>query len=215
MRGDCRRGRARPRPCPCNGLGAQAPPWITPPAGAHAIQHRQKLGWIRALGVIGVHFRIGDDTVGADHVAGRHWQHPRRIVVHDRQVVAESLVDFHQVVWQREADAESIGDLAFDIAAPLHSCARCLCEDRTAAQLESGPFRYHLDSAQVISLDAPSRLKIDGLPGSATENSTPFFSGAGHRALMHDVTRFMEVHNQSLSVAFPIFISACVRTLGW
>ena len=72
-----------------------------------------------------------------------------------------------------------------------------------------------VDSAQVISLDAPSRLKIDGLPASATENSTPFFSGAGHRALMHDVTRFMEVHNQSLSVAFPIFISACVRTLGW
>ena len=24
---------------------------------------------MRALGVIGVHFRIGDDTVGADHVA--------------------------------------------------------------------------------------------------------------------------------------------------
>jgi hypothetical protein len=78
--------------------------------------HRQKLGWIRALGVIGVHFRIGDHTAGADHVAGRHWQHPRRIVVDDRQVVAESLVGFHQVVRQREADAESIGDLAFDIA---------------------------------------------------------------------------------------------------
>jgi hypothetical protein len=78
------------------------------PARAEAIEHGQQFGRIRTLGVVGIDFRIGDDAVGADHIACRHWQYPGRILVDDSQIVAEPLVDLDQVIRQREADAEGV-----------------------------------------------------------------------------------------------------------
>ena len=86
------------------------------PAGVEAIQHRQQFGRIRALRIVRIDFGIGDDAVGADHKARRHRQHPGRIVVEGRQVVLEALVELDQIILQRKADAERVGDFAFDVA---------------------------------------------------------------------------------------------------
>src|SRR5262249_50732813 len=64
---------------------------------------------------VGIDFRIRDDAVGADYITGRHWQNPRRIVVDERQVVLEALVDLDQIVRQGKTNAESVRDFGFDV----------------------------------------------------------------------------------------------------
>jgi len=80
-----------------------------------AVQNRQQFRRVRTLRVIGVHFGVGDDAVGPDYKACWHWQHPGRVVVEDRQIVLEALVELDQILRQREANPEGVGDFAFDI----------------------------------------------------------------------------------------------------
>lgn len=57
-----------------------------------------------------------DHAVGSDHMARRHRQTPRRVVVERRQVVAERSIEPDQRGRQLKANAESGGQRAVGVA---------------------------------------------------------------------------------------------------
>ena len=68
------------------------------------------------MSVIRVDLGVTNHAVLADHVARWHRQGPGRVVIDQRQVVAQGLVEFDQVVRQLKAQAECIGNVVVGIA---------------------------------------------------------------------------------------------------